>query len=141
VGRALVKVAVAACSALVVYKDAILLVKRGREPARGLWALPGGVVEWGELVRDAVRREVLEETGVEIEAGEIVDVVDVLYREGGELLYHYVVVCFRGYYLRGEPRPGGDAEDARWVPMRELNQYKLTPTTMNVLEKRLRPIL
>ncbi len=137
----MVKAAVAACSAMVVYEDSILLVKRGREPARGLWALPGGVVEWGERVRDAVRREVLEETGVEIEAGEIVDVVDVLYREGGELLYHYVVVCFNGYYLRGEPRPGGDAEDARWVPVRELNQYKLTPTTMNLLEKRLRPIL
>ncbi len=135
------RLAVAACSALVVNSGSILLVKRANEPARGMWALPGGAVEWGEKIRDAVRRELLEETGVEITVGEVLDVVDVLYREGGELLYHYAVVCFRGYYVGGELRAGGDAESVEWVPATELNRYELTPTTRKVLDKWLPAIL
>lgn len=125
--------AVAAASALVEKEGAVLLVKRGRMPAKGRWALPGGAVRWGEPIRDAVVREVLEETGVLIEVGQVLDVVDVIYREGGEVLYHYVVVCFAGKYLRGDLKPGTDAEDARWVQINDLKKYDITPTAWKVI--------
>ncbi len=125
--------AIAAASALVEREGAVLLVKRGRMPARGKWSLPGGAVRWGEKIRDAVVREVLEETGVLIEVGRVLDVVDVFYREGGELLYHYVVVCFAGKYLGGDLKPGTDAEDARWVSIRDLKNYEITPTAWKVI--------
>ncbi|MEM0481399.1 MAG: NUDIX hydrolase [Nitrososphaerota archaeon] len=127
--------AIAAASALVEKEGKVLLVRRGRMPARGKWALPGGAVRWGEPIRDAAVREVLEETSVLIEVGQILDVVDVFYREGGELLYHYVVVCFAGRYLGGDLKPGTDAEDARWVPINELRNYDITPTAWKVIAR------
>ncbi|GBC71136.1 GDP-mannose mannosyl hydrolase [Candidatus Calditenuaceae archaeon HR02] len=127
--------AVAAASALVEREGAVLLVKRGRMPARGKWSLPGGAVRWEEPIRNAVVREVLEETGVLIEVGQVLDVVDVFYREGGQLLYHYVVVCFAGKYLRGDLKPGSDAEDARWVQTNDLRNYDITPTAWKVITR------
>jgi len=119
---------VAAASALVERGGEVLLVKRGKPPGQGLWALPGGSVRWGEPVREAARREVLEETGIEIEVLEVVDVVDVIYPPMGEAEYHYVVVCFRGRYLGGSLRPGSDAKEVRWVNVSELGKYEVTPT-------------
>lgn len=130
--------AVAAVSALVEWEGKILLVKRGRMPARGRWSLPGGAVRWGETLREAVVREVLEETGIKIDVGDVLDVVEVIHREGGEPIYHYVVVCYSGKYLSGEPRPGTDAEDARWVPLSDIMKYDITPTARRVIEKVMR---
>ncbi|MEM0445399.1 MAG: NUDIX hydrolase [Nitrososphaerota archaeon] len=129
--------AVAAASALVKRGEGVLLVKRGSMPAKGKWALPGGSVKWGEPIRETVRREVFEETGVRIEVSDLVDVVDVIVRSEAEVQYHYVVICFRGHYLGGELRPGTDAEDARWVQVNNLKDFELTPTVKMVLAKEL----
>ncbi|MEM0381301.1 MAG: NUDIX hydrolase [Nitrososphaerota archaeon] len=129
--------AVAAASAFVERGGMVLLVRRGRMPARGKWSLPGGAVRWGEPVREAVVREVLEETNIKIEAGPVLDVVDVIYREGGEVLYHYVITCFEGRYVGGDVRPGTDAEDARWIPIHELQNYDITPTAKRVISSAL----
>lgn len=127
--------AVAGVSALVRRGDNVLLVKRAGMPGRGKWALPGGAVKWGEPIREAVHREVLEETGVEIEVADVLDVVDVIVREGDEVLYDYVVVCFLGKYLDGEPKAGTDAEDARWIPIDNLKDYDITSSAKNVLSR------
>lgn len=111
----------------------MLLVKRGRMPARGRWSLPGGAVRWGEQMREAVVREVLEETGIKIEPRDILDVAEIIHVEGGEVLYHYVIVCFAGEYLGGFLRPGTDAEDARWVRVDDLKNYDITPTAWKVI--------
>jgi 8-oxo-dGTP diphosphatase len=101
--------------------DRILLVQRGREPSRGLWTFPGGVVELGETIRQAARREMLEETGLEIQVGPVVEVLDrILQDEAGRIRYHYVLVDLLAHPLGGTLRVGDDAQDARWLRLDEM---------------------
>jgi ADP-ribose pyrophosphatase YjhB (NUDIX family) len=114
---------VAAVGAIAVDDGKILLVKRGHAPSMGLWSLPGGRVEPGETDVDAVRREVAEETGLDVEvgplAGEVVrpGVGDVVYR-----IRDYLVTVVEG----GDPRAGDDADDVAWVPIDRLGDHDLT---------------
>jgi 8-oxo-dGTP diphosphatase len=125
--------------AILIEEGRVLLIRRGQEPLKGEWSLPGGVVELGESLEDAVRREALEETGLEIEPAGIVEVVSSIARdEHGAIRYHYVIVDFLCRRLRGESRPGSDASDLRWVAREELNShsmYKVAPMTVAVIEK------
>ena len=104
------------CIGGVVLKDGrILLVKRGHKPARGFWSIPGGRVEPGETLEEAVKREMLEECGVDVEVGDVVCVAEVV-REGK----HYVIVDFtvefkNSTYLSA----GGDAVDLRWFELED----------------------
>ena len=116
-----------AVSALIVKDGKVLLVKRGCEPNRGLWSLPGGSIELGETAREAVAREVLEETGLTIEVGEPAGVHDVISREGDEIVFHYVVITFRANLVSGTLKARSDAADARWVSLAELGDYAITP--------------
>ena len=100
--------------------DAVLLVRRGRAPNRGLWGFPGGHVEWGETCAEAATRELVEETGVRARARRTLGVLDLIEREGGAIAWHYVLVAVLCDWLAGEPMAADDAEDARWVSRAEL---------------------
>jgi 8-oxo-dGTP diphosphatase len=100
----------------------ILLVRRGTPPSEGLWSVPGGRVEWGESLAEAVRREVLEETGLEVEVGEVAGIVERVY-EG----FHYVIVDYFVQVVGGTLRAGGDVRDACWVPEAEIESLPLAP--------------
>lgn len=109
--------------------DRILLIKRGREPGRGLWAVPGGKVRHGEPMRDAARREMLEETGLIVEVGDVVWVGEFIEDD-----HHLVLIDFSGIRTGGELRPGDDADDARWVSLDEAAGYPLTLTMHDLVD-------
>jgi 8-oxo-dGTP diphosphatase len=121
--------------AVVFNGDQVLLVRRGQEPSRGKWSIPGGVMELGETVREAARREVMEECGVEIEAGDVIEVRDAIVRDkAGRIQFHYVLVDVIARYVSGELRVGSDVEDARWVSKEDIVGFNLTPGLLPLLE-------
>lgn len=120
--------------AVVCHLEKILLVLRGNAPYKNQWAIPGGKVSPGESLKAAVEREILEETGIIIRAGDLASHLEFIERDdAAALLYHYVVLDFFGEYLSGEPCPGDDAADARWVSFDELELLALNPTTRELL--------
>ena len=124
--------------ALIVEDGRILLVRRGKEPLKGDWSLPGGVQETGETLAEAVRREVREETGLEIEPQSVAIVFDRIIRDAqGRAEYHYVLVDYLCKRLSGELRPGDDVDDARWVSRAELESYEIVPYTREIILKHL----
>ena len=122
--------------AVIIRDGQVLLVKRGREPAKGLWAIPGGAVEPGETLQAAAEREILEETGVVINAGEPIFAFDLIERdEAGALKFHFVIVDLRAEYISGEPVAADDAADARWLKPRDLDSLDVVPVTLEMLRK------
>jgi len=116
--------------------NAVLLIQRGNPPRRGDWGLPGGVVELGETLRDAARREVREECGIEIGLGDLLDTFELLQRDdAGRLLYHYVIIDFAADYVSGELRAASDVMDARWVAVNEVDTFGLPAKTREVIGK------
>jgi ADP-ribose pyrophosphatase YjhB (NUDIX family) len=122
---------------LYVVKDGkVLLVRRGNEPGKGKWSLPGGRIRFGERSEEAALREMREETGLEVRLKRVVDVVDVFWRsERGELLEHFVIVDFEAEVIGGELRPADDALDARWFSPEELKGLEMTESTRRFLEE------
>ena len=120
--------------AVIVSDGRVLLVKRGAPPLLGEWSLPGGVVEIGETLRAAAEREAREETGLIVEAGEVLEVLDrIIPGENGRALYHYVLIDFLCRVTGGELRKGGDAADVAWATESELPQYKLEQPALTVV--------
>lgn len=125
-----------AVGAVVFNRARILLVKRGHSPAKGQWAIPGGNVNLGESLQMAAQREILEETGIEIKAGEPVYTFDAIVKDAqGKIQFHYVIVDLAAEYIKGEPRPGDDAADVRWVAAEELDALNVSPHTLNLLKE------
>lgn len=113
--------------AVLVRNGEILLAKRGAEPGRGKWSIPGGLVELGEEVRDAVVREVMEECNLEVEVGQLIDVVDNIVRDEKEQLkYHFVVLDFFVRLKGGNLKATDDALRLEWVPLEKVEEYDLT---------------
>lgn len=130
---------VPAVDALVLRGDAVLLVKRGEEPARGLWSPPGGSLELGETVEEAAEREVLEETGVAVRAIRVADIRDFIMKdEAGRVRWHYVLFGVLCEYASGDPVPSSDAENARFLPLKDLAEYDIVPDARESLEHILR---
>jgi 8-oxo-dGTP diphosphatase len=122
--------------AVVIDGDRVLLVKRGQEPLKGAWSLPGGVVEIGETLHAALIREVREETGLDVEVGAVVEVFDRVSRDADERVeYHYVIVDYVCRVAGGSLACASDAEDARWVSRGDLAQYNLTATAAAVVQR------
>lgn len=120
-----------------------LLIRRGSEPLRGAWSIPGGTLELGESLEEGVARELLEETGLAVRVIEIIEVFDRIYAEDGTIAeqvqkkprFHYVIVDYLCERVGGEPRAGSDVTEVAFAGEEELAKYHLTETATRILKK------
>jgi ADP-ribose pyrophosphatase YjhB (NUDIX family) len=126
----------AAVSGAIFRGEEVLLVRRARPPALGLWSLPGGHIEPGEAAADALRRELMEEAGVQARLGGVADVVDVIHQDAlGAVSFHRVIVVFYGVWAGGEPVPGSDVSAAQWRHPGEIRQLPVTPGLPDAVQR------
>lgn len=122
--------------AVIIENDRVLLVKRAHPPLQAQWSIPGGVLEVGELVREAAVREAREETGLIVEAVELLGVYDrVLRNPEQRVQYHYVLIDFLCRQVAGELAAASDAAEVRWFAREELPGLKLAEDTVDVIRK------
>ena len=124
--------------AVILDGERVLLVRRGNEPLKGEWSLPGGGVEVGETLETAIAREVLEETGLEVDVGPMIDVLDrISVDPDGRVRYHYVLIDFVCRPTGGTLCCATDAADATWAPVAELPRFALADATLAMIVKAL----
>ena len=129
---------IVAVGAVILDGDRVLLVKRGQEPLKGEWSLPGGAVEVGETLDAALAREVREETCLDVAVGPVVEVLDRIRRDaGGGIEYHYVIIDYLCRVRGGTAAGGSDADEARWVEAASLDAYHLTEKAASVIHRAL----
>jgi mutator protein MutT len=121
--------------AVVIHEGRVLLIRRGKEPMRGRWLIPGGTVELGETLEEALVREVAEETGLEVRPRDVVLVFDRIQRDGDRVSYHYVIVDYLCDYVSGTLRAGSDAEDAAFVAEEDLAAYDVPQQALELVQK------
>jgi 8-oxo-dGTP diphosphatase len=120
--------------AVIIDANSVLLVQRGRPPRQGEWSLPGGAVELGETLSAAVQREVLEETGLVVAVGPMIEALDRIHANAdGRVEYHYVLIDYLCSVIAGELRADSDATDARWAAVYDLPSFTLDPITFAVI--------
>ena len=126
-----------AASAAIFRGPEVLLIQRGKEgPLKGLWSFPGGRIELGEPVRDAVLREVREETGVLAELTGVLDVRDVIRRDGlGQIVDQFLLAVFFGRWVSGEPVAGDDALNARFFPLDAIHELHMTDGAPDLIRR------
>lgn len=124
-----------AVGAIALQGDAVLLIRRGHEPFKGYWTIPGGAVELGEHAEEAVVRETLEEAGVKVAPLELVGAFDNILLRDGKVWFHYVILDYLVQWVSGEPRAGDGELDSRWVALEELGKLQLTPQAKYAIDR------
>ena len=113
-----------------------LLIRRGGPPLAGQWSIPGGMLELGESIEEGVRRELQEETGIEVRVRDLIEVFErIIPGEGGRTRYHFVIVDYLCEMVRGEARAASDVTDVAWASEDELEQYGLTAIATRVIRR------
>jgi 8-oxo-dGTP diphosphatase len=124
---------------VVIERGRALLIRRGSEPLKGQWSIPGGTLETGETLEEGTRREMEEETGLRVRIMELIEVFERIFREPGDddarPHYHFVILDYLCERISGEPRAGSDVTDIAWASENELEAYHLTPTATRILKK------
>lgn len=116
--------------------DEVLLIRRGQEPNKGLWTIPGGRQEPGETLAEAAHREILEETSVTITEPVLVDVVDLIRHDPhGNLIRHYTLVDYAARYVDGTPKAGGDADAIQWLPAKDIEAFVEWSETVRIVQE------
>ena len=124
--------------AVIVREGEVLLARRANPPLQGEWSLPGGALEVGEKLREGLTREVLEETGLEVEVGPVLDVIDSIFPDAeGRTQYHYVLIDYLCRPRAGTALAASDASELRWARPDELENFGLRPITLEVIRKAL----
>ena len=122
--------------AVVFSGNKVLLVRRGREPAKGQWSIPGGKVEIGETLTQAVIREVAEETGLKVKVEQLIKTLERIFHDKeGRVQYHYVLCDFLCKVVDGDLAPSSDAADVRFISIDALQAYKVAPITRQVIHE------
>lgn len=111
-------------------EPSVLLIRRGKAPSAGRYSLPGGRVQRGETLHDALIREIFEETGLRIRVGPLIEIVELI-----EPAFHYVILDYLGVYAEGAPTPGDDALEAHFVPLSELDRYAVSDAVKHAIAK------
>ncbi|BBG28170.1 NUDIX hydrolase [Sulfuracidifex tepidarius] len=119
-----------AVGGLIMKDGKVLLVKRGKPPNAGTWAIPGGKVEYGETLQEALKREITEETGLLVEPGKVVALVQII-KEG----FHYVIFDFSCEIVGGNLEASSDAKDSRFFSLEEIRRLETTPSTIEMIER------
>jgi 8-oxo-dGTP diphosphatase len=117
---------------VVIHRNRVLLIRRGGEPLKGEWSIPGGLIEVGEELADAVRRELKEETGLDVEPLAMLETFDRIFHESRKVRYHFVIVDYVCRLRGGRLRPASDVLEARWVRRQDLPQYHLTAKATSI---------
>jgi ADP-ribose pyrophosphatase len=118
---------------VVLIQGRVVLIRRGKEPLRGRWVIPGGTVELGETLQEALVREMQEETGIVVRPREVVLVFDRIERQGPSVEYHYVIIDYACDYVSGELRAGSDADEVALVAPDEIGRYDLPPQALDLV--------
>jgi 8-oxo-dGTP diphosphatase len=120
--------------AIVMRDEKVLLVLRGIEPDKGLWAIPGGTLKLGETLQECAAREIFEETGIRIAVGDCIYVFDLVERDdAGKIKFHFVVVDFAALYVSGEPKGADDALEACFLSSSEVTALPVSQNTLKAL--------
>ena len=128
---------VVGAAAVVIHDGRVLLIRRGHAPDAGAWSIPGGAVELGESVEDALRREVREETGLEIAVGAFLEVFERVERDPDGVRFHFVVLDYAATVIGGVLRSGDDAADAVFAGLDDLDRYALAESVRRVIARAL----
>ena len=115
----------------------VLLIKRGQEPSKGLWTVPGGLVELGETIEQAIEREIFEECHIHIRIDRALDVFEYIENEQDKIRYHYIVLEYLAHYIDGELAAASDIDDAGWFSWSEVQNLETSTKTVELVSKAL----
>ena len=121
--------------AVIVKDGQAIIIKRANDPYKGQWSIPGGRVELGESLADAVRREMREETGLDVQVGPLLEVFERIHRDDAGVRYHFVIIDYLCSCVGGTLRAGDDAADAVWVTSEELDRCDIRESAVTVIRK------